>query len=236
MAGEKSMEGRTAAATETAREERANERAVDRLERKVDRLGSRFERVAETARKREEDFGLVRSQSKQVPKLREEIRKLAQTVQELTHRLANQEREIGRLTKRLESRRGDTAPAPHTEVSPPKVVERAPARQPERDPGRTFGRVAGRIPSEDEIRAIAQKQVRDTLAGRSIADLIAEVRPGLGAKIQKLTPLLERMGIDLDAGTIMTAVIDALLDRIDLDEIIGDVVSRLRSGDKRPRY
>ena len=233
------MEGRAAGATMTAREERSEERTVDRLARQVKSLKNRFDRVAKAAKRREEDFGTVRSQSAQVSKLREEVRELTQTVQGTKRQLDGLVRENGRLrtrVKRLESRRPDTTPAPREEVRPLRVVEQAPTRRPKRDPGRTFGQAAGRVPTEQEIRDIARREAQEALAGRNIADLIAEVQPGLGAKIQKLSPLLRKLGIDLDAGEMVTAVIDAILDRIDLDQIIREVVSKLQSRSRNSRY
>jgi len=228
MAGEGSMGGRA----EDHQAGRELDRRVERVEAAIGRLDNRFSSVADAARERQDDWGSVRAQADRVPELQEQMRELKQ-------QLAEQGREIEQLRKlaeRLESRRGDTAPAPRAEARLPEIAERAPERLSEWDLNRTSYRAVGRIPTEDEFRKIAQREVREALAGRSVADLIAEIRPDLGTKLQKLSPLLKRLGIDLDAGELVTTVIDAILDRIDLDQIISDVVSRLRNGGRRRRY
>lgn len=185
----------------------AEERTVPSdLERRVGRLEQRFDQVSERATRREEDFGSVRSQASRVPEFLEELRGLKRLVDE-------QKREIERLTRQLERR----PPAP--------VI--AEAVGPESRPGvRPITQVT-QAPSTEQVRAWVSDEVRTALADLDVKQLIGSVYPDLGQRTGELTQALRRLGIEVDAETVISVILEQLWQRLDLDRVYEAVAGQL---------
>lgn len=182
----------------------AEERTVPSdLERRVDRLEQRFDQVSERATRREEDFGSVRSQVGRVPEFLEELRGLKRLVDE-------QKREIERLTRQLERR----PPAP--------VI--AEAVGPESRPG---VRPITQVPSTEQVRAWVSDEVRTALADLDVKQLIGSVYPDLGQRTGELTQALRRLGIEVDAETVISAILEQFWQGLDLDRVYEAVAGQL---------
>lgn len=182
----------------------AEERTVPSdLERRVGRLEQRFDQVSERATRREEDFGSVRSQASRVPEFLEELRGLKRLVDE-------QKREIERLTRQLERR----PPAP--------VI--AEVVGPELRPG---VRPVPQAPSTEQVRAWVSDEVRTALADLDVKQLIGSVYPDLGQRTGELTQALRRLGIEVDAETVISAILEQFWQGLDLDRVYETVAGQL---------